>query len=204
MCSLLFTKKMQLLFCSQINQSINQSINQCLFAPLIQKINLQKAQSSQKPLMFLQEGPLTKHCFPKTGRWLNKIWLEIFWEWLPDKSVKTWQFREAIWDMINEFKCQISTLNWWCVARRFFGMGNDNDFSTANMIKLTYIVVNSLFSKQIESKKYNRYRGLFTRATILIHPCKRLVLTSTRRWRKSLRKCSTVLTKWKKNKYIHK
>ena len=55
------------------NQSINQSINQCLFAPLIQKINLQKAQSSQKPLMFLQEGPLTKHCFPRTGRWLNKI-----------------------------------------------------------------------------------------------------------------------------------
>lgn len=46
----------------------NQSINQCVFAPLIQKINLQKAQSSQKPLMLLQEGPLTKHCFPKTGR----------------------------------------------------------------------------------------------------------------------------------------
>lgn len=39
----------------------NQSINQCLFAPLIQKINLQKAQSSQQPLMFLREGPLTEH-----------------------------------------------------------------------------------------------------------------------------------------------
>ena len=59
--------------------------------------------------MLLQEGPLTKHCFPKTGRQFNKIRVQIFREWLSNKSVKsTRQFREATRDMINEFKSQIN------------------------------------------------------------------------------------------------